>query len=76
MGATTTQFLVELFAGLAVAGIGALLGQVLGLFRRMRKVEHKLDRVIAMMTQHADDFSASHQRMNDGEWHHRRGTRV
>lgn len=72
----TAQFLVELLAGLAVAAIVTLVGQIAGLLRKVNRTERKVDDIGRHVKKMGEDFRNSHERMNDGEWHHKRSSRV
>lgn len=70
-----SDILVEVVAGVMVAGILGIVAQFFGLFRRMTKVEHAVKDLTRTVRENVESFNRSHARYEDGEVHHRRSGR-
>lgn len=67
---------VQVVATVMAAGVIALVTQVFGLFRKVDKLDRKMDEVVKYLRNTRRDFVNSHQQFEDGEWHHRRNRNV
>lgn len=71
-----SDLMVQVAAVIIASGLIALVTQVSRVFRRLSRLEENMKSVMGFMHNMQRDFHGSHERMEDGEYHHRRTRRV
>lgn len=71
-----SDLIVQIAAAVIAAGIVGLFVQGFGVFRRLAVLEASVKEIRETLESTHQEFHDSHHRFEDGEYHHRRGSRV
>lgn len=71
-----SDLVIQICATVIAAGIVGLFAQGIGVFRRLAALESSVKEIRETLNSTHAEFHESHHKFEDGEYHHRRGSRV